>query len=62
MLEQKAVNLATVPLTLVASRYHFYRVYLQEEQRLSNDSLKPEDWGRDGRDILVPKQLRKNLL
>lgn len=54
--QQKAINLANLPLTTEAARQHFYRVYLQVQHWLSNQ-LSPEEWGwKRTKDVLVPIQ------
>lgn len=51
----KLYHLATLPPTSDAARQHFYRVYFQGQQWLSNESINPEDWGWKERDILLLK-------
>ena len=43
-IRKKAVNLASLPPTLDAAKYHFFRSYLQTQQLLSHQ-LPPEEWG-----------------
>ena len=66
VVNNKAVNLANLPPTAVATRQQFYRVYLQVQQWLSND-LPPENWGWIHDKTLIPKMMSnppapKNLL
>ncbi|KAJ8876014.1 hypothetical protein PR048_023922 [Dryococelus australis] len=49
-------NLASLPPTQGAAKRHSFRVYLQTQQWLDNDSLNPARWGwvRDDGGFLIP--------
>lgn len=56
----KHVELKSLRPTWDAARYHFYRVYLQQQKWLSND-LPVDDWGWAKGNMLSPIRMTKPL-